>query len=92
MGICKVTKKYQITIPKVIRGQVHLNTGDPVELLVEDGRIIIIPKKLIDADQSWFWTREWKEKEREADEAIAKGELSGPFKNARSLIKHLRNQ
>jgi AbrB family looped-hinge helix DNA binding protein len=90
MDICKVTKRYQITIPKVIRGQVNLNIGDPVELLVEDGRIIIIPKKLIDADQSWFWTREWQEKEREADEALRKGEFK-EFDSVDDLLNDLHS-
>jgi hypothetical protein len=30
---------------------------------ITDGRI--------DADQAWFWTREWQAKEREADEDLA---------------------
>lgn len=32
---------------------------------ITDGRI--------DPDQAWFWTREWQEKEREADEDLAAG-------------------
>ena len=31
------------------------------------------PKKLIDADQAWFWTEEWQKGEREASEDIARG-------------------
>ena len=90
MCICKINQRHQITIPKAIRSQIHLNTGDPVELLVEDGRIIIVPKKLIDADQAWFWTREWQEKEREADESIAKGEFK-EFDNVEDLLKDLHS-
>ena len=41
-------------------------------------------------DQAWFWTKDWQEREREADEAIAKGDLSGPFDSANDLIRHLR--
>ena len=32
----------------------------------------------------------WDSMEEEADEAIAKGELSGPFHTAEDLIAHLR--
>jgi hypothetical protein len=32
---------------------------------IADGRI--------DPDQAWFWTREWQEKEREADEDLTAG-------------------
>ena len=28
-----------------------------------------------DPDQAWFWTPEWQAKEREADEAIARGDV-----------------
>lgn len=36
----------------------HPKTGERVE---------------IDPDQAWFWTDEWQQKEREADEDIAAG-------------------
>ena len=57
----------------------------------EDG-LLLIPKKLISKDQAWFWTKEWQEKEKEADEAIARGDLSKPFKKADELIGHLRKR
>lgn len=51
---------------------------------------ITIPKKLILKDQAWFWTKEWQAKEKEADEAITRGEISGTFDNSEELIRHLR--
>jgi hypothetical protein len=30
----------------------------------------------IDPDQAWFWTREWQQKEREADDDLAAGRAS----------------
>jgi bifunctional DNA-binding transcriptional regulator/antitoxin component of YhaV-PrlF toxin-antitoxin module len=45
---------------------------------------------LIDPDQRWWWTEEWQQGEREAEEDIAKGRLSGPFHTAEELIAHLR--
>jgi len=42
-------------------------------------------------DQRYFYTREWQLKEREADEAIAQGDLIGPFDDATSAIRALRN-
>ena len=48
------------------------------------------PQK-VPKDQEWFWTPEWQEKEREADEAIHKGEVSGPFSTAEELIEHLKH-
>ncbi len=37
------------------------------------------PLKLIPANQEWFWTREWQEGEREADEDIKEGRISEPM-------------
>ncbi len=41
--------------------------------------------------QAWFWTKEWQEREREADEAIARGDVSGPFTSAGELIRYLHS-
>lgn len=30
----------------------------------------------IDAEQAWFWTREWQQREREADEGLAAGRVT----------------
>jgi len=39
-----VTSKGQTTIPKVIRDQLNLKTGDRVEFIVEeDGRVVLVP-------------------------------------------------
>ncbi|MEW6215625.1 MAG: AbrB/MazE/SpoVT family DNA-binding domain-containing protein [Nitrospirota bacterium] len=90
MPITRISPKHQITIPKEAFEKLHLEVGDFLEVDVTEEGLLLIPKKLISKDQAWFWTKEWQEKEKEADEAIAKGELSGPFENADELIRHLR--
>ncbi len=40
----KVSKKYQIVIPKEVRKHVNLSAGDQLMMRVEDGSIIMIPK------------------------------------------------
>ena len=81
----------QITIPEDIRKLVHIHVGDPVEIYVtEQNEIILKPLKAIDPNQSWFWTKEWQEKEKEADESIAKGESVGPFENIKTALKCLK--
>ncbi len=47
----------------------------------------MFPPKVIPKNQAWFWTPEWQQKEREADEAITQGRLSRPFTSAAALIK-----
>ena len=45
--------------------------------------------KRIPRDQAWFWTKEWQQREREADEDIKQGRLSGPFESVEELLRHL---
>ena len=92
MQTTKISPKHQITIPKEAFEKLHLEVGDYLEVDVAEEGLLLIPKKLISKDQAWFWTKEWQEKEKEADEAIAKGEVSGPFKKGDELIRYLRKQ
>lgn len=48
-----------------------------------------IPAKRNDPSQIYFWTKEWQEGEREAEEDIRKGRLK-KFKNVKQLMKELR--
>ena len=92
MSITKISAKHQITIPKEAFEKLRLEAGDFLEVEATEDRLILIPKKLIPRDQAWFWTKDWQEKEKEAERAIAKGEISETFESAEDLIKHLRNQ
>ena len=92
MQITRISPKHQITIPREAFERLRLEVGDFLEVDVTEEGLLLIPKKLIPKDQVWFWTKEWQEKEKEADEAITKGEISGPFKNAKELTRHLRKR
>lgn len=71
--VTTVRAKGQVTLPSAVRQAARLEEGDPVEVeIVEDG-ILLRPMKMIDASQAWFWTPEWQEGERRADEDIAAG-------------------
>ena len=48
----------------------------------------IVPTMIIDPSQAWFWTKEWQEKEKEAEEDLKKGRRK-TFKNTKETIKHL---
>lgn len=88
MTLMRVRPKGQLTLPDNIRRQVRLEEGDYLEVAVEEGAIVMRPKKLIDADQAWFWTDAWQRGEREASEDIARGRVRRS-KNADEFIESL---
>ena len=73
--VTTVRAKGQVTIPADVRQAARLEEGDPVEVEIVDGGILLRPMKLIDASQAWFWTPEWQEGERQADADIAAGRV-----------------
>jgi AbrB family looped-hinge helix DNA binding protein len=86
--VLQIRHNFQITLPAAIRKRLRLNIGDLLETDVRDGKIVIIPKKTIDAEQTWFWTKEWQEGEKEAEADIRAGRVK-KFKNVEDLIKDL---
>jgi AbrB family looped-hinge helix DNA binding protein len=77
MTLTRVRGKGQITLPDGVRRAARLSEGDYLDIRVEQGAIVMRPKKLIDADQAWFWTDEWQRGEREASNDIAAGRTRG---------------
>jgi AbrB family looped-hinge helix DNA binding protein len=84
----KVTRHGQITLPASVRERLGIEEGDLVEIDVEDERAVLIPKKLVDKSQAYFWTRKWQEGEREADKDIKAGHVK-TFDSVDELIKDL---
>jgi len=84
----KVTRHGQITLPASVRERLGIEEGDLVEIDVEDERAVLIPKKLVDKSQAYFWTRKWQKGERAADEDIKAGRVK-TFGSVDELIKEL---
>jgi AbrB family looped-hinge helix DNA binding protein len=92
MPLVKITRNYQITLPKNLREKYRIAEGDYMEIGEgQEGAITIKPVKVISPDQEYFYTKEWQEGEKEADEDIKKGELIGPFKDAKKALRALKN-
>ena len=90
--LAKLTSGGQVTLPKEIRMKTNMEPGDFVEVkLDEEGRIVLIPKKLVDASQAYFWTEEWQKGERKADEDIKAGRVKR-FKSAADAVKYLEDK
>jgi bifunctional DNA-binding transcriptional regulator/antitoxin component of YhaV-PrlF toxin-antitoxin module len=68
-----------------------IEEGDLVEVEVEDERAVLLPKKLVDKNQAYFWTKKWQEAEREADEDIKAGHVK-TFDSVDELVRELEQE
>jgi AbrB family looped-hinge helix DNA binding protein len=84
----KLTRNGQITLPASVRKELGVEEGDLVEIEVVDERAVLIPKKLIDKNQAYFWTKDWQEAEKRANEDIRMGRVK-VFDSVEELIKDL---
>jgi len=84
----KVTRHGQITLPASVRKELGIEEGDLVEVEAMDETVVLIPKRLVDKNQAYFWTQEWQEAEREASEDIKTGRVK-TFDSTEELIKDL---
>ena len=73
--LVKVTRGGQVTIPAEMRRQAGIDVGDYVEMRLQEGHLVLVPKQLIDKDQTWFWTKEWQATEREAEDDLRAGQV-----------------
>jgi len=84
----KVTRSGQITIPATVRKSLGIEEGDLIEIEIVDDKAVLVPKKLIDKSQSYFWTKRWQEGEKQADEDIKAGRVK-VFDSVEALMKDL---
>jgi len=86
----KVGAHREVQLPNVVTKRLRIREGAKLEVLVSGDGIFLIPSKRIPKERRYFYTEEWQAKEREADESIARGEVTGPFSNAVAAIRALR--
>lgn len=84
----KVTRNGQITLPALIRKSLGIEEGDLVEIEIIEDKAVLIPKRIVDKNQSYFWKKKWQEGEKESDEDIRDGRIKS-FDSAQKLIKEL---
>ena len=82
----RLSAKHQVTIPHRISKALRLKKGDHMLMRLVGQHVEMIPAHLSPKDQLWFWTPEWQAKEREVDEALARGD----YKVADSVDAFLR--
>ncbi len=86
--LVKITRGGQVTIPAEMRRQAGIDVGDYVEVRLVEGRLVLVPKQLIDKDQTWFWSETWQAAEREAEDDLRAGRVKG-FDTLDELIADL---
>lgn len=90
--IVKISPGGQVRIPKEVMERLRVSSGDYLDFEFVDDKLVLKAKKLIDADQAWFWTREWQEAEMAAEDDIKKGWVSPTFSSAEEGISYLRKR
>jgi AbrB family looped-hinge helix DNA binding protein len=84
----KVTRNGQITLPKSVREKLGVYEGDIVEIEIVGENAVLVPKKLVDKSQAYFWTKSWQDGELLAETDIKNGKIR-VFTSAKRLIKEL---
>jgi len=92
MATVKISPGGQVRIPKEIMEKLNVSTGDYLDFSLEKGSINVKAKKLIDADQAFFWEKEWQDAERNAEKDIKEGNFSRVFTTAEDGISYLRKR
>jgi AbrB family looped-hinge helix DNA binding protein len=92
MATVKISSSGQVRIPKEVLERLRIASGDYLDFEFIDDKLVVKAKKLIDADQALFWTKEWQESEKAASEDIKKGRVSQTFSSAEEGISHLRKK
>ncbi|MDO8473738.1 MAG: AbrB/MazE/SpoVT family DNA-binding domain-containing protein [Dehalococcoidia bacterium] len=87
-ALTKVTRHGQITLPAEVRKKLGIEEGDLVEIEVVDEKAVLMPKKLVDKGQAYFWSKRWQESEIEAEKDIKAGRVK-VFGSAEDLIADL---
>ena len=77
MTLVAVKNKYQIVIPAKVRKEAGIKVGDLLEAKFERGKVVFIPKSVIDREIA------------EGLEDIQKGRFYGPFNTADEAIASL---
>jgi bifunctional DNA-binding transcriptional regulator/antitoxin component of YhaV-PrlF toxin-antitoxin module len=79
-----------VALPAEVRRRLHLDEpGAQVEIVERsDGVLELRPALPIAADQRWFWTERWQQREREVDSHVAAGEVS-VHNDGDALLEHL---
>ena len=55
--------------------KLNLSVGDKLEIVEEDGKLIITPAMVIPKNQAWYYSKGWQDQEKQVDHQIAEGKI-----------------
>lgn len=76
-GYLGMQRRGVIALPAEVRRRLHLDEpGAQVEVTERsDGVLELRPALPVPADQAWFWTERWQQREQEVDEHVSAGRV-----------------
>ena len=86
--LIKVREKGQVTLPSFIRKGLDLKKGSIVLAKIIDDSVVLVPQKIIDKNQDWFWTEKWQRLEAEAEKDIHAGRVK-TFNSVEELFNEI---
>ena len=69
----------------IIDTKIFVKDKDLIMISRKEYEVFSYFSKIIDQDQLWFWSKEWQEKEKEAEDDIKSGNISGSYKTKDEL-------
>ena len=88
LAVSKVTRHFQITLPRYFRKHARIHEGDLVSFkMLKNGNLVIAPMQLRDKDQAYFWAPKAQKEIAIALEEIKKGKAK-KFKNVKEAREH----
>ena len=88
MPLVQVREKAQIIIPSKIRKALGIKEGNYLEAELEDNKIVLIPKVLVDKTKTVTLSKKGEEMLKEALKDVKKGRIK-EFKSVEELIDNL---
>ncbi len=88
IGNVAVQKRGVISLGLLKEHDLELKDGDILQVQLKGNQIVLVPMKLIPAEQAWFWEKEWQKGEKEASADIA-AERVETYNSAKDLTEDL---
>lgn len=89
-GYVGVQSRGVVALPAEVRRRLHLDEpGAQVEITErDDGVLELRPSLPVPAEQRWFWTERWQQREHEVDDHVASGRVA-LHQDGAALLEHL---